>query len=289
MELDRLKNLWRQAIAEILNSQINESQLEILAKQSIDSIRRIEIYRAYRIRADQAVFSNKSYIFTSNPFVLCQRPDLEVQDKVWIIYLATYFGKSDKSKWELFERAAFNQKKSFFSFALVKSDLDMYFQYLSSIDFFQNCNYSNHRKFTAKKLQGEKGFFRSVEYFVKNIDEYTPKCRMDFHKMFQLSQKIPNFGRLAGFDFTSSLVKCGVNVDEPLSMYAENSTGPLQGLGLLLRLTSNNSSKSTQIKLSHELTEWFLENSKIFMVGQVLEDAICNWQKNTRTYIKYKG
>lgn len=289
MIINQLEILWTQAIEKVLNNHIDPNQLNVLAKQTNDSIRRIEIYKAYYSRATQAAANNQSFIHTSNPFVLAQRPDLSIKNRLWIVYLATYFGKSDKSKWTLFDRAAFDQNQALILFDKIKADPDKYKQYLSSFDFFQNCKYSNHRKFIAKKLHGDKGFFRSVKYLIDNIEVYTPEEEIEFHDMYLLAQKIPNFGRLGGFDFTSSLVKCGFNVKEPRSMYAENSTGPLKGLKLLLSLTNNDTTQASQIQLSFDLVDWFLENSEIFMIGQVLEDAICNWQKNTMHHIKYIG
>lgn len=289
MDINQLELLWTEAIEKILGNKISSKHLNVLAKQTFDSIRRIKIYEAYHTRAIQAVAENKSFKHTSNPFILAQRSDLSVHTRLWIVYLATYFGKSDKSSWTLFERAAFDQNKSLITFEQIKADPDGYYQYLLSFNFFENCKYSNHRKFTAKNLLGDKGFFKSVQYIIDNIEIYTPEEKIDFHTMYQLSQRIPNFGRLAKFDFTSSLVKCGFNVKEPESMYAENSTGPLQGLKLLLNLTNNENSKASQIRLSYELVEWFLQNSEIFMVGQVLEDSICNWQKDTTNYIRYRG
>jgi hypothetical protein len=289
MKIKELEKLWSKAIMEVLDEKIDGNKLNILAKQTFDSIRRIQIYGTYKIRASQAVLDRKSFIHTSNPFVLAQRSDLNLQNRAWIIYLATYFGKSDKSKWTLFNRATFDQKKSIILFDEIVLDLDKYFKYLSGFDFFDNANYSNHRKFTPKNLKKDNGVFKSMEYFANNINQYSTSKEMEFHEVYLLSQKIPNFGRLAGFDFTSSLVKCGFNIKEPKSMYADHSTGPLKGLELLLKLTNNDASKISQKKLSPNLVEWFSKNSNIFMIGQVLEDAICNWQKDNRKYIRYIG
>jgi hypothetical protein len=289
MNIEELEELWRQAIYDVLGNQIDSAKLNILARQTYDSIRRIRIYDTYKIKANDAVANQMSFSHTSNPFVLAQRKDLSFQERVWVVYLATYFGKSKNSGWDLFKRASFKPDQSIIKFEQIKDDIDSYFKYLSSIDFFQGCTFSNHRKYTAKELNGSKGLFRSIDYFVKNIQIYCPEVEMDFHDMFLLSIKIPNFGRLAGFDFTSSLAKLDLNVKEPTSMYADHSTGPLQALGLLLKLTGNNTAIVYQRELGSDLMSWFLTNSTIFMVGQVLEDAICNWQKNTTRYIRYVG
>lgn len=289
MTVEELENLWNKAIKEVLGKQIDSSKLNILALQTFDSIRRIKIYEIYKIKAQQAVKDKRPFIYTSNPFVLAQRTDLDLRNRAWIIYLATYFGKSNKSKWELFNRAIFKKDHSIIKFDQIQADLDNYFKYLSSFDFFQDCSYSNHRKYTAKKLHGDKGLFKSMEYFVNNVALYSSQDEMEFHEMYILSKRIPNFGRLGGFDFTSSLVKTGFNVKEPKSMYADHSTGPLLALKLMLKLTGNNTSVLSQKQLSYNLMDWFLKNSEIFMSGQVLEDAICNWQKNTSKYIRYTG
>lgn len=289
MTVENLEKLWAQAIYEILGESFDSLKLNVLAKQTYDSIRRIQVYNAYGLKADEAAYKKLPFSYTSNPFILAQRSELNIQNKVWIIYLATYFGKSNKSKWELFNRAVFKKDQSFINFDQIKTDLNNYFNYLSSVDFFEKCTYSNHRKFTAKSLIGDKGLFKSIEYFVTNIELYCPENEMDFHDMYKLSLKIPNFGRLAAFDFTSSLAKLKLNIKEPKSMYAEHSTGPLKALELLLNLTNKQISKASKKQLESDIMEWFNSNTKIFMVGQVLEDAICNWQKNTLKYVSYSG
>ncbi len=289
MKIIKIENLWQQAIKDLLNAKIDANKLNTLARQTHDSIRRIDIYRSYKERADQAVNKKLDFNHTSIPFVLAQRSDLSQNNSLWVLYVATYFGKSNQSKWELFNRATFDNNRSIMLFEDIQKDLRKYFNYLGSFDFFAGCSYSNHRKFTAKRLTGEKGVFGSMEYFVKNVNEFSLKDRTDFHSMYKAAQKIPNFGRLAAFDFSSSLVKCGFMVEEPESMYGEDSTGPLNAIGLLMKLTNQNSSSKAKLDLCSDLMKWFQKNTNIFMVGQVLEDAICNWQKNPSTYIRYKG
>lgn len=289
MKISELEHLWSKALNDILGEEIESTELHILARQTEDSIRRIEIYDSYRLKAEKATESQAPFTHTSNPLVLAQRSDLSLNNRVWVLYLATYFGKSDKSNWELFKRASFREDKSLIGFKEIQSDPNAFFDYLSSIDFFNGCDYSNHRKFTAKHLDGPKGVFRSMKYVIENINVYSQGKIFEFEDMNKLALKIPNFGRLAAFDFTSTLVKCYCNVNEPKSMYAEDSSGPLNGLRLILKKTNNETSVKAQIQLSYDLMEWFSKNSSIFMLGQVLEDAVCNWQKNTIVYKRYTG
>lgn len=290
MTVEEIEKLWQNALMEILGKSLNKKTLETLSKQTNDSIRRISIYRNYKDRADNAVKDKIPFSHTSNPFVLAQRNDLSTSTKVWIIFLATYFGKSDTSGWKLFNRAAFDGNYELISFEKVVKDVNKYFNYLQSFDFFEGTKYSNHRKYTKKSLLGEKGVFNSMDYITNNIKDFTQKDRLSFNDAYLRSQKIPSFGRLSAFDFTSSLVKCSLNVEEPKSMYAENSTGPMQALKLILDLTKSiNTSRDARIKLSYDLVRFFEENSDIFMTGQVLEDAICNWQKKPDEYRYFRG
>src|SRR5947208_974420 len=116
MEIIEIENLWKRAIEDLLRSEIDANKLNILARQTNDSIRRIEIYEIYKKRATEASNKKLDFIHTSIPFVLAQRPELSQINSLWILYTATYFGKSNKSKWELFNRATFHTNGSIILF-----------------------------------------------------------------------------------------------------------------------------------------------------------------------------
>lgn len=288
MKITELKIVWDKAIRDVLSAKIDSEKIYVLAEQTYDSIRRIEIYKVYKTKAEKAAKNKFSLLTTFTPFILAQRPDITLQDRYWVLYLATYFGKSSKSKWELFKRAAFNGD-NFICFNSILQDPQLYFSYLSSFDFFENCSYSNHRKFTPKNLAKENGLFKSMRYFIDNIGTFAVDYKREFHELYLLSQKIPSFARLAAFDYATTLVKCGLNIGEPKSMYVSGSTGPLRGLKLMLELSQNDTANTSPYRLSENLMEWFTKHTNIFMAAQVLEDAICNWQKNPARYIKYFG
>ena len=141
MKIIEIENLWQQAIKDLLNAKIDANKLNTLARQTNDSIRRIEIYSSYKQRALQAVNRKHDFNHTSIPFVLAQRSDIGQNNSLWVLYVATYFGKSNQSGWELFNRATFDNNKSIMLFEDIQKDLGKYFNYLVSFDFFYFCSY----------------------------------------------------------------------------------------------------------------------------------------------------
>ncbi|MCH7749101.1 MAG: hypothetical protein IH939_13500, partial [Acidobacteria bacterium] len=70
----------------------------------------------------------------------------------------------------------------------------------------------------------------------------------------------------------------------PGSTYMGNSTGPLEGARLLF------SGKKTAPLNPAELDEWLGELEVQLNVGmQVLEDALCNWQKSPGEFTPFRG
>lgn len=290
MDTRELQNLWEEALREVLDSTIEEAALAALAFQTKDSIRRIEVYTAYKTRAELADQTGLPYSFSTNPLVLAQRPSISSLSKLWFLYLATYFGKSKTSKWELSKRAIFRNAEEIILVEEILEERNSYFNGLEKMDFFANCNFSNHRKYTKKALLGKNGFINSANYFLNNIYQFNFPEITDFDYTYNRALKIPLFGRMAAFDYICSLCKCNLNVNEPTSMYLKYSTGPRAGFRYLLNLCGSEiSSIEDVVQFGNELQEWFQENTEIFLVAQVLEDAICNWQKSPITKSRYFG
>lgn len=290
MNLNELNALWKNALYDLLKVNFDNDVISVLSHQTIDSIRRISIYEAYAIKARRAEQLNLPFIDTSNPFTLSQRSSLEVDSKVWYIYLATYFGKSNKSKWKLFNKAVFRKDRTLIRLKEIQTNREKYYSYLKDIDFFEGANFSNHRKYTKKALEGHNGLINSIDYFLDNLDHYSHSKLVEFDLIFRNAMRIPNFGRMAAFDFTSSLCKCNLNVKDPISMYHHSSTGPLRALkDILILADCKDVSKSAQVEFGNNLLDWFIRHFNTQVVAQVLEDAICNWQKSPKKYQRYFG
>lgn len=290
MDFQQLQMLWVNALNEVLSFQMDDHSLKALSFQTYDSIRRIEVYKTYKKRAEYADSKNLPYHFNTNPLVLAQRPSISKLSKLWFLYLATYFGKSRASNWVLFKRSAFSESMELILVEEILRNRNLYFTELQKNDFFLGSQFSNHRKYSKKSLLGDKGFIHSANYFLDQIGQFNFSESTNFDIAYNRAQKIPLFGRMASFDYICSLCKCNLQVDQPTSMYLKYSTGPQSGFKYLLKLYGLESpDKEVVIQTGDEILEWFRENTEIYLVAQVLEDAICNWQKEPQAQIRYFG
>jgi hypothetical protein len=91
---------------------------------------------------------------------------------------------------------------------------------------------------------------------------------------------VASFGRLARFDYLAMVGKLGLAQIEPGSTYLQGSNGPLEGARLLFGKAAS----------AADLDAWLLELESELHVGmQVIEDALCNWQKSPAEFIPFRG
>jgi hypothetical protein len=95
-----------------------------------------------------------------------------------------------------------------------------------------------------------------------------------------MAANVLRFGRLARFDYLAMLGKLGLAGIKPGSTYLNGATGPLRGARLLFGVTANHS----------VLDGWLGELDEELQVGmQVMEDALCNWQKSPSVFEPFRG
>ena len=95
---------------------------------------------------------------------------------------------------------------------------------------------------------------------------------------------IQRFGRTARFDYLSMAGKLGLSAIRPGRAYLVGSTGPLSGARLLFAAPPGDESSPTTlddrlIELGHYLDLEF----------DVIEDALCNWQKSPSVFKPFRG
>ena len=96
-----------------------------------------------------------------------------------------------------------------------------------------------------------------------------------FDDLYRSMRVVTRFGRTARFDYLTMVGKLGLAPIAPGSAYLQGSTGPVEGARLLF-----GNSRGAVLSAT-ELDGWLVDLDTRLHVGmQVLEDALCNWQKS---------
>jgi hypothetical protein len=109
----------------------------------------------------------------------------------------------------------------------------------------------------------------------------TPAQRFD--ALYDSVRAVRRFGRTGAFDYCSTLAKLGLVAIEPSCACLAGATGPLSGARLLL---SQPGQQLSSAALEELLTPLRAELNVGF---DVLEDALCNWQKSPAEFKPFRG
>ena len=102
-----------------------------------------------------------------------------------------------------------------------------------------------------------------------------------YHEMMAA---VHRYGRLAVFDYLAMLGKLDLAAVLPGSTYMTGATGPVSGARLLF--AGKSQAKLDPAWLDNQLTHL---DTRLGVGMQVLEDALCNWQKSPRLFKAFRG
>ena len=154
--------------------------------------------------------------------------------------------------------------------------------------------FGNHRKYESLNAWGNNGTGATfatyiqwirpprthTELFEQTLEEADGHPREAFGRLYRSMNGIARFGRVARFDYLAMVANLGLSDIEPDSTHLLGSTGPLAGARLLLGDGENNRQLET---LLVELGD------HLGVTMQVLEDALCNWQKSPNVFVPFRG
>lgn len=279
---------------------------DALVYQLVDSVRRVRYVQAISKEAHHPQRADP----TSNLFdplraaVLKQRAG-EEDEAFWLVFLAVHFGKSGSTGWRLLQDvygglgtgpawtwALTSTYPAAFRTWLARSNAT-----LRGSDGVRR-RFGNHRKYESLDAHSPSGTGTVVESYVSwvvphgghraLIEDAAAVAGGDPKKMFAALYRsmsaVARFGRTAKFDYLSMLGNLGFAPITPNSAFLAGATGPLRGARLLL-------GGSTQAPLSEpELERVLLElGDELEVSMQVIEDALCNWQKSPGDYVRFRG
>ncbi len=280
-----------------LTSPIRKS---VLIAQLIDSIRRIEYLRLTSARARSASLYTP-YSGSFQPFggSAALHKAGRTDDAYWLVYLATHFGKHKTDGWNLTEDfyGRFGQG-GVWDWATACQNPQAIEHWLAGIyphltSAGRSRRFGNHRKFETLK-PGPKGTGHAVATYIEWILTYGSHQALISHVqgcvgqnpkdvfayLYRELDKVAKLGRLGKFDLLCNLSNLLIAPILPDIAYIAGSTGPVAGARLLFGNTKNlKQLESACAELAEHLD----------VSPQVIEDALCNWQKRPEKYVHFRG
>jgi hypothetical protein len=275
------------------------NQRAVLVEQIIDSIRRVEYAKRLpemKLSSDRA--NPESIAFDPLKAAVFQYRQGQIDEAFWLVFLFVHFGKDRMGGWS-YAKSVYGQldQGQRWDWASVSANPAAFRAWLAeSADALKQAGggFGNHRKYMSLNAYSTTGSGAAVETYVDwilsanghatLIDAATEAAEGDskaaFDILYRSMQQVAGFGRTGRFDYLTMLGKLGFAPVEPGRAYLGGATGPLSGARLLF---GDRSMPAT-------LDEWLVELDMSLEVGmQVLEDALCNWQKSPDKYTPFRG
>lgn len=274
---------------------------KVFLEQLVESVRRVRFVEVVRARAlsDRRCDPNDELFDPLKAAIVHQRQG-SVEEAFWLVFLFVHFGKNRHGGWR-YAREVYGRlgDGSRWDWARTSSDPKGFRDWLHAHQAELKRDgvpggFGNHRKYQSLDAYSPSGTGAAVESYVKWVNP--PRThqhligstsnqsggdrRKAFDALYRSMRQVASFGRLARFDYLTMLGKLDLAPIEPGSVYLQGTTGPLEGARMLFGRRSN----------AQVLDRWLVELEAKLGVGmQVLEDALCNWQKSPREFRPFRG
>lgn len=278
------------------------SNLDCFVEQIVDSTRRIKYISTLNSKNPGPIYADAtSAFFDPIKAAIFYKNQKQYDEAFWLVFLATHFGKNKRTGWELVRNTygAFNNPV-FWDWVTTSTSKGGFRTWLSHNQTALKAtgNFSNHRKYQSIDAMSATGTGEAIESYIRWVgtDHQTMINQMIttvgnnprdlFEGLYNSMNAVASFGRTARFDYLTMVGKLQLAPIEPGHTYMTGATGPKSGARLLF-----GGSKSASINekvLDTSLLS--LENHLGLYFGmQVLEDALCNWQKSPSKYVHFSG
>lgn len=218
-----------------------------------------------------------------------------VDEAIWIIFLSTHFGKHRVHGWRMLRDVYSVLGTGIWTWDRVSADPDGFYGWLNANFDRIGGAFGNHRKYETLRPESQNSTTKVIESFVK-LTSPSPSGHLgglarsvgnDPQRIFDAAYedlKIRRFGRLAKFDLLCLLGRLNLVPLEPGSPYLRDATGPLKGARLLIDGDPFSSTAPDEIEVILKRLD-----ATLIIGMQVMEDSLCNWQKNPQTFIHFHG
>lgn len=272
----------------------------VFLEQLLESIHRVKFVEAISARdvSERRADPNSELFDPLKAAILNQRRG-NIEEAFWLVFLFVHFGKHARAGWryarEIYGRLG---EGDLWDWASISADPAGFRDWLRA-----HCDtlkregvpggFGNHRKYESLNADSATGTGAAVETYVRWVDpprthqelmaealrQSDRDPRVAFDLLYDSMAAVARFGRTARFDYLTMVGKLRLAAIEPGSTYMSGATGPVKGAKLLF---GGGNPK--------QLDSWLVDLEAELHVGmQVLEDALCNWQKSPEKFEAFRG
>lgn len=266
--------------------------------QLIDSLQRVEYVHKVRARPISPLRADpKSELFDPVRAAMLMAGNGQWEEAFWLVFIATHCGRNLRTEWLLARELYGAYEDTPWTWVRVAADPAAYGEWLEDNRAFFAGKFGNHRKYESLK-QGARGTGVVVRTYVEWVKKHGSHAEMigsalarakgdprrAFALLYDSMSAVMSFGRTGRFDYLTMLAKTGLAAIDANSTYMNEATGPKKGARLLFdgQIDSTTGARTLEARVAA------LE--KHLGVGmQVMEDAMCNWQKSPGKYLAFRG
>jgi len=220
-----------------------------------------------------------------------------LDEAFWLVFLATHIGKHPMHGWRRLRDVYSGLGGEIWSWERTSADPAAFRSWLRDNGHRIGGGFGNHRKYASLRTDSAQGTDKVVKSYIDwvgparshaiRVGELVRAGGNHPHSIFDhfyKSMNVKQFGRLGKFDFLALIGRIGLAPIRPGSAYLKGATGPLKGARLLFGGDRN-------AHLDESALENLLQDldAKLNVGMQVLEDALCNWQKSPTHFVHFRG
>jgi alpha-glutamyl/putrescinyl thymine pyrophosphorylase-like protein len=269
-------------------------------EQLIESIHRVDyVARIKQRQLSERRASPDDELFDPILAAIVHQRKGDYEEAFWLVFLSVHFGRNRRGGWR-YAREVYGSLGTGLNWTWkrVSTDPAGFRQWLATHQAELRRDgvpggFGNHRKYESLDAHSEQGTGAVMESYVAWVG--SPRTHQElvqnavatsagdpkvaFDKLYNSMRAVKRFGRTARFDYLTMISKVGLATIQPGSPYLADSTGPLAGARLLFG--SNAKAK--------ELDGSIIDLGEMLDLGmQVMEDALCNWQKSPDTFHAFR-
>lgn len=271
--------------------------LDVLATQFVASLRREAYYKCVQQKSISSQRADPNHgSFDAERAVAYHVQHSNIDEAAWLVFLMTHFGKPADMGWIRLRDVYGRLGGGIWDWRTVSANPGAFGSWLAKN--WQNIGgkFGNHRKYETLRPGANREMSKVVDSYVAWVGraghrrffaDFIRRGGNDPYKIFAIlynEMPVVSFGRLAKFDFLSTIGRYGIAPIEAGSAYLDGATGPASGARLLFDGSQNGQSTNEELQKFLDVLD---EDLKVGM--KVIEDALCNWQKSPKKFIHFKG